>query len=109
MVVSQLPGIVGTIMVIAGYVPQVRHLIKERCSAGVSTRGFALWCASSMLFLVHAVVLRDAVFVIVQVLSLVANGSVVFYARRYRGQFCPVHGGTSPRPIRPKGNARSSG
>src|SRR4051794_7715831 len=40
MAVSQLPGIVGTLIVIAGYVPQVRHLIKEHCSAGVSTPAF---------------------------------------------------------------------
>jgi len=97
MALSQLAGIVGTLVVIAGYVPQVRHLIKEHCSAGVSTPAFALWCSSSVLFLVHAVAIGDAVFVYVQLLNLVANGLVVFYARRYRGRFCPIHGGASPR------------
>src|ERR1043166_6346849 len=93
MPVSQLLGIVGTLMVVAGYVPQVRHLIKEHCSAGVSTPAFVLWCSSSLLFLVHAVMIRDAVFVSVQILSRAANGTVVFYSRQYRGQFCPIHGG----------------
>ena len=96
MPLSQLLGVVGTVMVVLGYVPQVRHLIKEHCSAGVSTPAFALWCSSSLLFLVHAVVIGDAVFISVQVLSLVANGFVVFYSRRYRGQFCPIHGGALP-------------
>ncbi len=99
MPVSQLPGAVGTIMVVAGYVPQVHHLIKEHCSAGVSTPAFALWCSSSLLFLVHAIVLRDAVFVSVQILSLVANGFVVFYSMRYRGHFCPIHGGAQSPPV----------
>jgi uncharacterized protein with PQ loop repeat len=49
-------------MVVAGYVPQVRHPIKEHCSAGVSTPAFVLWCSSSLLFLVHAVVIGDAIF-----------------------------------------------
>jgi uncharacterized protein with PQ loop repeat len=93
MPVSQLFGVIATLMVVAGYVPQVQHLIKEHCSAGVSTPAFVLWCSSSLLFLVHAVVIRDAVFVSVQTLSLIANGLVVYYSRRYRGQLCPIHGG----------------
>jgi uncharacterized protein with PQ loop repeat len=57
---TQLFGVVGTLTVIAGYVPQVRHLIKEHCSAGVSTQAFVLWCSSSLLFLIHALMIHDA-------------------------------------------------
>ena len=32
---SQVPGVLGTGLVIAGYVPQI-YLIKERCTAGLS-------------------------------------------------------------------------
>jgi PQ loop repeat len=33
---SQLLGLAGTGIVAAAYIPQIRHLIKEHCSAGIS-------------------------------------------------------------------------
>ena len=93
MPVTEILGAIGTMLVIAGYVPQVRHLAKEHCSAGISLPAFLLWCASSILFLIHAVVIRDPAFISVQIVSLAANGLIAFYARRYQGQFCPTHGG----------------
>ena len=66
MTTTQILGFVGTGLVIVGYIPQVVHLIKERCTAGISVAAFSLWCAASLLFLIHAAVIRDAVFVVVQ-------------------------------------------
>src|SRR5262245_52707980 len=93
MFVSEMFGVAGTAIVIAGYVPQVRHLVKEHCSAGISVPAFALWCASSTMFLVHAIMIRDAIFISLQALNTCANAVILFYARRYRDQFCPIHGG----------------
>ena len=79
--VSQLLGLGGTGLVIAGYAPQIHHLIKERCTAGLSLPAFAVWSLASLLFLTHAVLIRDLVFVGVQVVNLVAGGVIVAFAR----------------------------
>lgn len=52
MTTSQIFGVVGTGLVIVGYVPQILHLVKERCTAGISIPAFALWCSASLLFLI---------------------------------------------------------
>ena len=91
MTTSQVFGFVGTALVVAGYVPQILHLIKERCTAGISIPAFSLWCAASLLFLVHAMVIRDAVFVGVQTVNLVAGGLIVWFCIRYKGEICLSH------------------
>lgn len=92
MSISQIFGFVGTGLVIAGYIPQIVHLIKERCTAGLSIPAFSLWCAASVLFLIHAAMIRDAVFVGVQAVNLVAAGVIVGFCKRYEGEVCPFHG-----------------
>ena len=89
--VSQLVGLVGTGLVIVGYVPQINHLIKERCTAGLSLPAFAVWSLASLLFLIHAALIRDVVFVGVQVVNLVAGGVILALCKRYDGQVCAYH------------------
>lgn len=91
MTASQILGFVGTGLVVAGYVPQIVHLIRERCTAGISIPAFSLWCAASILFLIHAVVIRDAVFVGVQTVNLGAGGLIVWFCVRYKGEICSFH------------------
>lgn len=91
--ISQVSGFLGTGLVIAGYAPQIYHLIKERCTAGLSLPAFAVWCSASLLFLVHAMMIRDVVFVGVQIVNLAAGGTIVAYCKKYGGQVCPFHMG----------------
>lgn len=91
MSLSQILGFVGTGLVIGGYVPQIVHLIRERCTAGISIPAFSLWCAASFLFLIHAAALRDPVFVGVQTVNLVAGGLIVAFCKRYQGEVCAWH------------------
>jgi uncharacterized protein with PQ loop repeat len=91
--ISQVSGFVGTGLVIAGYAPQIYHLIKERCTAGLSLPAFAVWCSASLLFLVHAMMIRDVVFVGVQIVNLAAGGTIVAFCKKYDGQVCPLHTG----------------
>jgi len=91
MTTSEIVGFVGTGLVIGGYIPQIVHLLKERCTVGISIPAFSLWCAASLLFLIHAAMIRDAVFVGVQIVNLVAGGLIVAFCRRYQGQVCPFH------------------
>jgi uncharacterized protein with PQ loop repeat len=59
-------GLVGSGLVIWAYVPQIEHLIKEHCSAGISRRAYALWFIAALLLLIHAVMIRDTVFIFLQ-------------------------------------------
>jgi uncharacterized protein with PQ loop repeat len=98
MITSQIFGVVGTGLVIVGYIPQILHLVKERCTAGISIPAFALWCSASLLFLIHATMIRDAVFIGVQVVNLVAGGAIVGFCKRYEGEVCPSHREAYSRP-----------
>jgi uncharacterized protein with PQ loop repeat len=91
MTTTQILGSVATGLVIVGYIPQIVHLIKERCTAGLSISAFSLWCTASFLFLIHAAMIGDAVFVGAQTVNLVAGGLIVGFCKRYEGQVCPFH------------------
>ena len=91
MTTSQILGVVATGLVIGGYVPQIVHLVRERCTAGISVHAFALWCLASLLFLIHAAMIKDAVFVGVQTVNLVAGGIIVWFCKKYEGEVCPFH------------------
>jgi uncharacterized protein with PQ loop repeat len=93
MTTSQIIGAAATVLVVAGYMPQISHLIKERCTAGLSVPAFSLWLTASALFLVHAVLIDDAVFVVAQSINLGAGGVIVALCRTYEGHVCPFHGG----------------
>jgi len=96
MTISQILGGAATLLVIAGYMPQISHLIRERCAAGISIPAFSLWMAASALFLIHAVLIDDAVFVVAQSINLGAGGIIVTLCRTYEGQLCPLHAKPSP-------------
>jgi uncharacterized protein with PQ loop repeat len=89
--ISQVLGVVATGLVIAGYLPQIIHLIRERCTAGISVLAFSVWCVASFLFLIHATMIRDAVFIGVQAVNLVAGGLIIWFAKKHEGQVCPFH------------------
>jgi hypothetical protein len=84
-------GYAGTAVMIAAYGPQIWHLYRERCSAGISVRAYALWIGGSILFLGHAANIEDDVFTLVQVVNLLALSTIVVLARRYSGQVCELH------------------
>jgi uncharacterized protein with PQ loop repeat len=88
---TRLLGFIGTALVVAGYVPQIEHLIKEHCSAGISRRAYVLWCSASLLVLIHATIIRDAVFVCVQSVNLTAGCVILFFTGVYEGQVCETH------------------
>jgi uncharacterized protein with PQ loop repeat len=88
---SQLLGLAGTGIVAAAYIPQIRHLIKEHCSAGISIRAYSLWFVGALFFLAYAAMIGDLVFILAQVVSVAAICVIVIFARRYENQFCLLH------------------
>ena len=90
--VSQVLGLLGTVGVAFGYLPQIRHLAKERCSAGVSVPAWEIWLLSSVFIASHAVVVVDLVFIVLQTVNIAAIISIIALAKRYQGMGCAIHG-----------------
>jgi uncharacterized protein with PQ loop repeat len=88
---SELIGLSGASLAGYAYVPQITHLIREQCSAGISRRAFALWFIASILMTIHAVLLPAVVFIVLGVVQLGAISTILVYSARYRGLVCPLH------------------
>jgi lipid-A-disaccharide synthase-like uncharacterized protein len=84
-------GVVGIAISMLAYVPQVVHLGKEHCSAGVSRRAWAMWLVSSLLIGLLAVHRGDFVFILLQISSLTSAAIILVLAQKYRGMVCEVH------------------
>jgi lipid-A-disaccharide synthase-like uncharacterized protein len=89
--VFEILGIAGIAISMLAYVPQVVHLGREHCSAGVSRRAWAMWVASSLLIGALALHRRDPVFILLQVSTLASAAIILFLAYRYRGMVCALH------------------
>lgn len=87
----EILGFAGISISVAAYLPQAVHLWREHCSAGVSSRAWAMWLAGGLLVAVVAVYRRDPVFIILQASSISSAGVILFLARRYRGMVCQTH------------------
>lgn len=88
---TELAGFIGAGLAGAAYVPQVWHLIKERCSAGLSRVAFTVWLASSFLVTTHAVAIGAIVFMALGVIQLSATALILVYTTKYAGSYCASH------------------
>jgi lipid-A-disaccharide synthase-like uncharacterized protein len=87
----ELLGIAGIAISMLAYLPQVVHLAREHCSAGVSRRAWAMWVASSLLIGALALHREDPVFILLQISSLTSAAIILLLAQRYRGLVCETH------------------
>lgn len=84
-------GVAGIAISVVAYVPQVLHLGREHCSAGVSTHAWWMWLAGGVLVGALAVHRGDPVFVLLQISNLTSAATILILARRYRGLLCESH------------------
>jgi lipid-A-disaccharide synthase-like uncharacterized protein len=95
-------GVAGIVISVVAYLPQVIHLAREHCSAGVSGRAWAMWLASSLMVGALALHRRDPVFILLQVSTLVSATVIVALVYRYRGLDCASHAPASSRRAEPR-------
>ena len=88
---TEIAGYVGAGLAGAAYVPQISHLIRARCSAGISRLAFGVWFLASSLVTARAIALQAGVFIVLGVIQIAATAIISFYATRYRGMYCPNH------------------
>ena len=84
-------GIAGIVISVLAYLPQVVHLARQHCSAGVSGRAWAMWLASSLMVGALALHRHDPVFILLQVSTLLSATVIIVLVHRYRGMICLTH------------------
>jgi lipid-A-disaccharide synthase-like uncharacterized protein len=97
--VFEILGIAGITISMLAYVPQVIHLGKEHCSAGISRRAWAMWLVGSLLVGTLAVHRGDFVFIALQFSTLTSAAIILFLARKYRGMVCEAHAANPVREL----------
>ena len=90
-------GLTGAAIAGYAYVPQITHLIKERCSAGISRTAFALWFLSSVLVTISALFIQSVVFISLGVVQISATAIIFLYSTKYKGLVCLFHETNTPR------------
>jgi hypothetical protein len=88
---TQIAGFVGAGLAGAAYVPQISHLIRARCSAGISRLAFEVWLLASVLITARAVAIHAGVFIVLGGIQIVATALIMLYAARYKDMPCLVH------------------
>ena len=94
---TEIAGFVGAGLAGAAYVPQISHLVRARCSAGISRLAFEVWLVASLLTTARAIAIQAGVFIALGVIQIVATALVMLYATRYKNTPCPVHLATHPK------------
>lgn len=88
---TEIAGFAGAGLAGAAYVPQISHLIRARCSAGISRLAFDAWFLSSVLTTARAVAIHAGVFIAVGVVQILATALIMIFATRYKDTSCPSH------------------
>ena len=114
MTTTEIAGFVGAGLAGAGYVPQISHLIRARCSAGISLLAFGIWLLASFLTTAQAIAIHAGVFIVLGGIQIVATTLIMCNAARYKDKRCPVHlprqpGAKTPRRAAPEETSLGSG
>ena len=88
---TEIAGYMGAGLAGAAYVPQISHLVRARCSAGISRFAFEVWLLASFLVMARAIALQAGVFIVLGVIQIAATAIILFYATRYRDMYCQNH------------------
>jgi uncharacterized protein with PQ loop repeat len=100
LIATQIGGFVGAGLAGVAYIPQISHLIRARCSAGISRLAFGVWLLASFLITARAIAIHAGVFILLGAIQTVATALIMLYAARYKDASCPIH-----RPRRPTAEA----
>jgi uncharacterized protein with PQ loop repeat len=95
---TEIAGFAGAGLAGAAYVPQIFHLIRAHCSAGISRLAFEVWLLASLLTTARAIAIHAGVFIMLGGIQIVATALVTLYAVRYKDTPCPVHPPRQPTP-----------
>jgi len=87
---TEIIGLFGAILAGFAYLPQIIHLVKEHCSAGISKKAYVLWLIAAIAILIHAIAIISSVFILLSGIQLVATVLILFFSNKYKGT-CKFH------------------
>jgi len=88
---TEIAGFAGAGLAGAAYVPQISHLVRARCSAGISRLAFEVWLLASRLTTTRAIAIHAGVFIALGGIQIAATALITLCATRYKDTPCPVH------------------
>jgi hypothetical protein len=88
---TEIAGFAGAGLAGAAYVPQISHLVRARCSAGISRLAFEVWLLASLLTTARAIAIHAGVFIALGGIQIAATAVITFYVTRYKDTPCPIH------------------
>ena len=88
---TEIAGFAGAGLAGAAYVPQISHLVRAHCAAGISRLAFAVWLLASVLVTARAIAILASVFIVLGGIQIVATALILVYATRYKNMSCPIH------------------
>lgn len=89
--VTEIAGFIGVGLAAAAYVPQIWHLVRVHCSAGISRLAFCLWLGATLLVTTNAIATGATVFVVLGGVQIVATALILLYTTKYRSTYCAGH------------------
>jgi hypothetical protein len=102
--ITQIAGFAGAGLAGAAYVPQISHLVRARCSAGISRLAFGAWLLASVLVTARAIAIGVGVFIVPGGIQIAATALILVCAARYKDTPCPSHLPRQPRGQGTQGN-----
>jgi hypothetical protein len=106
--ITQIAGFAGAALAGAAYVPQISHLVRARCSAGISRPAFQVWLLAALLTTTRAVAIGAGVFIVLGGIQIVATALILACAARYTDTPCPSHLPRQPEAKAPRGMGASA-
>ena len=88
---TEIAGFIGAALAGAAYVPQISHLIRAHCSAGISRLAFGVWLVASVLVTARAIAIHAGVFIVLGGIQIAATTVITLCATRYKDTPCPSH------------------
>ena len=88
---TEIAGFAGAGLAGAAYVPQISHLVRARCSAGISRLAFEVWLLASVLTTTRAIAIHAGVFIALGGIQIAATALIMLCATRYKDTSCPIH------------------
>jgi uncharacterized protein with PQ loop repeat len=89
--VTEIAGFIGVGLAATAYIPQIWHLVRVHCAAGISRLAFSLWLGATLLVTTHAIASGATVFIVLGGIQILASTLILLYSTKYRSTYCAGH------------------
>lgn len=77
-------ALIGAIIGLTGYLPQITHLLKIKNSKGISIFAWYIWLVGNLFLLIYAIYISNLVYIITESLFCLMNLIIIIMSYFYR-------------------------